>query len=457
MLCLLTVSNVIQAHGKLAFEKLIQDCAPATFGRGGEDVYDESYRRAGALSVEDFMTDFCPYEAGIIDIVTQILLPPMTADLKPEPPKQPRSKVAAIDDLPHEQGVEIYNVIYRLARQTGDFVDCKDVEKCLRALDIGPANAQEMLEILGMLDPAGLGSVLREQVAEVMAKRIKAKFVKIESEIEPDAPDPKQEWRKMVARGIRAELYKLNVYSGPSGLFKAHVDTPRSEVQIGSLVVCLPVEFEGGTLAVRHQQEEIVYDWAASTPDDEQLGIRWAAFYSDCEHEVREVTSGHRVTLTYNLFLAPGTSMLTGRQTSLNREQLPVAINLRRMLANDKFMPNGGYIGVHLTHQYPHTHEQLHEFVPHMLKGVDMVLYESIALLDLSAVICPASETNLPSSDAMWTLNNREVDESRAEPKLAVENLLRPFEATFDGVEYATEENDARQELEEHPDLDITQ
>lgn len=43
-------------------------------------------------------------------------------------------------------------------------------------------------------------------------------------------------------RGVEAELYKLNVYSGPSGRFKPHVDTPRGEGQFGSLVVCLPVE-----------------------------------------------------------------------------------------------------------------------------------------------------------------------------------------------------------------------
>lgn len=44
---------------------------------------------------------------------------------------------------------------------------------------------------------------------------------------------------------VKAELYKLNVYSGPSGKFKAHVDTPRSDTQVGSLVVALPSVFEG--------------------------------------------------------------------------------------------------------------------------------------------------------------------------------------------------------------------
>ena len=43
----------------------------------------------------------------------------------------------------------------------------------------------------------------------------------------------------------KAELYKLNIYSAPSGKFKAHVDTPRSKSQVGSLVVALPVEHKG--------------------------------------------------------------------------------------------------------------------------------------------------------------------------------------------------------------------
>lgn len=46
-------------------------------------------------------------------------------------------------------------------------------------------------------------------------------------------------------RSVRVNLYKLNVYSGPSENFKAHVDMPRSEMQVGSLVVYLPSAFTG--------------------------------------------------------------------------------------------------------------------------------------------------------------------------------------------------------------------
>ena len=56
--------------------------------------------------------------------------------------------------------------------------------------------------------------------------------------------------------GLRAELYKLNIYAR-GGFFKAHVDTPRSEKMFGSLVVCLPTQFTGGELIVRHHKEEI--------------------------------------------------------------------------------------------------------------------------------------------------------------------------------------------------------
>lgn len=109
-------------------------------------------------------------------------------------------------------------------------------------------------------------------------------------------------------RALKAELYKLNFYS-PSGKFKAHVDTPRSSDQIGSLVVCLPLAHTGGALEVRHGGKTVTFDWGNSGPDSSPT-IKWAAFYSDCEHEVLEVTEGHRLTPTYNLHVRSGQRVL---------------------------------------------------------------------------------------------------------------------------------------------------
>ena len=81
-------------------------------------------------------------------------------------------------------------------------------------------------------------------------------------------------------RSIRAELHKLNSYTGPGGHFKSHVDTPCSEYMFGSLVVCLPTQFTGGALVTRCNGEEIVFNWSSS-PEDPLTAVHWAAFFSD--------------------------------------------------------------------------------------------------------------------------------------------------------------------------------
>jgi len=63
-----------------ALQSLLSSCEPATFGRGGQDVYDETYRRATKLDTTEFCTDFNPYEHGIIDIIAQLLLPSVRTD-----------------------------------------------------------------------------------------------------------------------------------------------------------------------------------------------------------------------------------------------------------------------------------------------------------------------------------------------------------------------------------------
>lgn len=57
--------------------RLASDAQPATFGRGKEDVLDESYRRAKKLDREQFTTSFHPADHGILDDIAQMLLPTM--------------------------------------------------------------------------------------------------------------------------------------------------------------------------------------------------------------------------------------------------------------------------------------------------------------------------------------------------------------------------------------------
>ena len=145
--------------------------------------------------------------------------------------------------------------------------------------------------------------------------------------------------------GLRAELYKLNIYAR-GGFFKAHVDTPRSEKMFGSLVVCLPTQFTGGELIVRHDKEEIKYDWS-STASDTSSTLHWAAFFSDVEHEVLPVSEGYRVTLTYNLSYQSevGETMIDVKTCSFYKL-------LQTTLSNPVFMRDGGVLGFNSHYSY---------------------------------------------------------------------------------------------------------
>ena len=88
-------------------------------------------------------------------------------------------------------------------------------------------------------------------------------------------------------------FYKVNVYS-EGGFFKPHADSPCGDEMIGTLVLCLPSPHKGGELCVSHDGLEHVFDFSNHSGDKSK--IQWAAFYSDCIHEVKPVLEGHRVT-----------------------------------------------------------------------------------------------------------------------------------------------------------------
>lgn len=126
-------------------------------------------------------------------------------------------------------------------------------------LDIPFVDEDEAERLEDALDPERTGCVFEADVFAVAAERLIANRDAMSQVVED--PPFHSKTQRMLCRGLRAELYKLNVYSGPDGVFKPHVDTPRSASQIGRLVVCLPVGFEGGELAVRHLGQEMVHDW----------------------------------------------------------------------------------------------------------------------------------------------------------------------------------------------------
>ena len=68
------VSLPVKDEERPMFEQLLKDCSPASFGRGGKDVVDESYRKAGKLDVSAFCTSFNPHALGIVETAAQALV-----------------------------------------------------------------------------------------------------------------------------------------------------------------------------------------------------------------------------------------------------------------------------------------------------------------------------------------------------------------------------------------------
>jgi hypothetical protein len=95
---------------------------------------------------------------------------------------------------------------------------------------------------------------------------------------------------------VSAEFYKLLVYD-EGGFFVAHRDSEKTPGMFGTLVVALPSEHEGGQLVIRHAGRQAEFELNTREAGE----VRYAAFYADCEHEVRPIASGHRICLVYNL------------------------------------------------------------------------------------------------------------------------------------------------------------
>ncbi len=109
---------------------------------------------------------------------------------------------------------------------------------------------------------------------------------------------------------VTASLYKMLIYE-PGDFFLPHKDSEKEKGMFATLVVGLPSPHTGGELVVRFdgREETIGMSSAASN-----YKIPYIAFFADCEHEIKPVTSGYRVCLVYNLLQSGGAKKIGGPQ-----------------------------------------------------------------------------------------------------------------------------------------------
>ena len=171
----------------------------------------------------------------------------------------------------------------------------------------------------------------------------------------------------------------------------------------GSLVVVFPTPHEGGALFLRHRGHEWTFDSGQVLAAVDQPAIGYVALFNGIEHEVAPVTSGHRITLTYNLYFDDGGPISENDAVSehLISPQLPNQDEFREafkaLLEDPEFMADGGTLAFGLRHVYP-IKEGLKQ-VYNVLKGSDAVVHQSTRALGFEPVLYVYYEDEDEDSD----------------------------------------------------------
>ncbi|KAF9044406.1 hypothetical protein BJ165DRAFT_198051 [Panaeolus papilionaceus] len=94
----------------------------------------------------------------------------------------------------------------------------------------------------------------------------------------------------------KCELYKLLLYQKGSH-FLPHQDTAKANGMFATIIIVLPSAFRGGEVHVTRAGRTTVLDVSQSS----NFGTSVLAWYTDVIHEVKPVTAGYRLALSYNL------------------------------------------------------------------------------------------------------------------------------------------------------------
>ena len=97
---------------------------------------------------------------------------------------------------------------------------------------------------------------------------------------------------------IYGKIYKL-IICEKGGKFDEHKDMENEYKMFGKLIVQLPSVFAGGNFVVKHLQSSRVIE---NSCVGSSTHCKFVAHYSNCPHELEEVTSGYRAVLIYSLF-----------------------------------------------------------------------------------------------------------------------------------------------------------
>jgi len=128
---------------------------------------------------------------------------------------------------------------------------------------------------------------------------------------------------------LECSLYNLLLYEKGS-FFLPHRDGEKADRMVATLVIVLPSAYEGGELIIRHDGKEETIDF--TTVENGEFMLHFAAFYADCEHEIRPLKSGYRLCLVYNVTLTKSEKRITAPRVSSHVESVANILQLNAIL-----------------------------------------------------------------------------------------------------------------------------
>jgi len=97
---------------------------------------------------------------------------------------------------------------------------------------------------------------------------------------------------------LELQLHNLLLYE-KGQFFARHQDTEKVPGMQATLVIVLPTKHSGGELVVEKKGEIKSFRLPSLGRDKAMLVL----FYADCHHHVKEVRTGNRLALTYNVIV----------------------------------------------------------------------------------------------------------------------------------------------------------
>jgi len=211
--------------------------------------------------------------------------------------------------------------------------------------------------------------------------------------------------------------------------------TPRSSEHIGTIVVGLPGAFHGGALWVEHGGPEVKFDWgtADSVYQESGLGpsteIKWAFLYGDCEHQVKKVEKGDRLTVAYDVFTIPDLPRPVP-ESQIQSDAIFHALQ-QAIVDHQGFAKDGCTLAFGLSHSYPPTTEPFWSGLESRLKGPDAVLLQAVQRCDLAYLYKAAFQLGqTEGTDAEQYRDGQERNLSAAVMEAVYRNGLGRYEVS---------------------------